>query len=378
MTAVNETAGPEKGENRSEREDLLRRALVELRAARAEAAALRAARSEPIAVVGIGCRFPGADGPEQFWRLLTEARTAITPIPTDRWDNNRYYHPDPDTPGHTYARHGGFLTNVRGFDPTIFGITPREAAAIDPQHRLILETTWHALEHAHIPPDHLRGTNTAVYIGLRGSDYERMGARDITTIDGYLAVGSAWNFAANRVSYTLGLQGPSLVVDTACSASLVAVHLACQALRTQETDTAIAGGANLILSPDAMIALSKGRMLSPTGRCHTFDQHADGYVRGEGCGIIVLKRLTDAQAAEDQIWAVIRGSAVNQDGASAGITVPRGPAQEEVIRKALADAGVEARHIDYVETHGTGTALGDPIEIRALTHTLTPHRQHPL
>jgi acyl transferase domain-containing protein/acyl-CoA synthetase (AMP-forming)/AMP-acid ligase II len=334
--------------------------------------------AEPIAVVGIGCRFPGAEGPEQFWQLLTQARTAITPIPTDRWDNNHYYHPDPDTPGHTYARHGGFLNNVRGFDPTIFNITPREAAAIDPQHRLILETTWHALEHAHIPPNHLRGTNTAVYIGMRAGEYERLVTTSPDSIDEYTAVGASANFAANRVSYTLGLQGPSLVIDTACSASLVAVHLACQALRTHETDTAIAGGANLILSPDAMIALSKSRMLSPTGRCHTFDHNADGYVRGEGCGIIVLKRLSDAEAAGDHIWAVVRGSAVNQDGASAGITVPRGPAQEEVIRKALANAGIEAHHIDYVETHGTGTPLGDPIEIRALTHTLTPHRQHPL
>ncbi|MEU7752997.1 beta-ketoacyl synthase N-terminal-like domain-containing protein, partial [Micromonospora sp. NPDC049171] len=334
--------------------------------------------SEPIAVVGIGCRFPGADGPEEFWRLLTEARTAITPIPTDRWDNDRYYHPDPDTPGHTYARHGGFLTNVRGFDPTIFGITPREAAAIDPQHRLILETTWHALEHAHLPPHRLRGTNTAVYIGMRSGEYERMSTESPDSIDEYTAIGVSANFAANRVSYALGLEGPSLVVDTACSSSLVAVHLACQALRTGETDTAIAGGANLILSPDAMIALSKGRMLSPTGRCHTFDQHADGYVRGEGCGIIVLRRLSTALALQDRVLAVIRGSAVNQDGRSNGLTAPSGAAQERVVLSALADAGVEGHHIDYVETHGTGTTLGDPIEIRALTHTLTPHRQHPL
>ncbi|MEN3615705.1 thioester reductase domain-containing protein, partial [Plantactinospora sp. ZYX-F-223] len=322
------------------------------------------------------CRFPGAEGPEQFWQLLTEARTAITPIPADRWNNDRYYHPDPDTPGHTYARHGGFLHDVRGFDPTVFGITPREAAAIDPQHRIILETAWHALEHAHIPPDSLHGTNTAVYIGMRAGEYERLATPDPDSIDEYTAIGASANFAANRLSYALGLQGPSLVVDTACSASLVAVHLACQALRTGETDTALAGGVNLILSPDAMIALSKGRMLSPTGQCHTFDHNADGYVRGEGCGIVVLKRLSDAQEAGDHIWAVIRGSAVNQDGASAGITVPRGPAQEEVIHKALADAGVEPQHIDYVETHGTGTALGDPIEIRALTHTLTPNRPH--
>ncbi|MEU8089162.1 polyketide synthase, partial [Micromonospora sp. NPDC049101] len=245
-------------------------------------------------------------------------------------------------------------------------------------HRLILETTWHALEHAHLPPHRLRGTNTAVYIGMRSGEYERMSTESPDSIDEYTAIGVSANFAANRVSYALGLEGPSLVVDTACSSSLVAVHLACQALRTGETDTAIAGGANLILSPDAMIALSKGRMLSPTGRCHTFDQHADGYVRGEGCGIIVLRRLSTALALQDRVLAVIRGSAVNQDGRSNGLTAPSGAAQERVVRSALADAGVEGHHIDYVETHGTGTTLGDPIEIRALTHTLTPHRQHPL
>ncbi|MGX7674325.1 beta-ketoacyl synthase N-terminal-like domain-containing protein [Plantactinospora sp. DSM 117369] len=334
------------------------------------------AASEPIAVVGIGCRFPGADGPEQFWQLLTEARTAITPIPADRWNNDRYYHPDPDTPGHTYARHGGFLHDVRGFDPTVFGITPREAAAIDPQHRIILETAWHALEHAHIPPDNLHGTNTAVYIGMRAGEYERLATPDPESIDEYTAIGASANFAANRLSYALGLQGPSLVVDTACSASLVAVHLACQALRTGETDTALAGGVNLILSPDAMIALGKGRMLSPTGQCHTFDHNADGYVRGEGCGIVVLRSLSTALAHRDRILAVIRGSAVNQDGRSNGLTAPSGEAQERVVLRALADAGVEPQHIDYVETHGTGTALGDPIEIRALTHTLTPNRPH--
>jgi acyl transferase domain-containing protein/acyl-CoA synthetase (AMP-forming)/AMP-acid ligase II len=315
---------------------------------------------EPIAVVGIGCRFPGADGPEQFWRLLAEGRTAITP-----WDRDHRYQ-------------GGFLTDPRAFDPTVFGITPREADAIDPQHRIILETTWHALEHAHIPPHRLRGTDTAVYIGLRGGEYERLSTEDPEAIDEYTATGTSANFAANRVSYALGLQGPSLVVDTACSSSLVAVHLACQALRTHETDTAVAGGANLILSPDTMTALDRARMLSPTGRCHTFDQRADGYVRGEGCGIVVLRRLSTAVALQDRILAVIRGSAVNQDGRSNGLTAPSGEAQERVVRRALADAGVDPATVDYIETHGTGTPLGDPIEIRALTHTYTTNRHHPL
>ena len=360
----------------STREDVLRRALLEVKTARSKADALQRARTEPIAVVGIGCRLPGGSGQSRgFWDLLINGRNAVTEIPADRWDLEAYYDPDPDAPARTYARHGAFIDNIRDFDAALFNITPREAASIDPQHRLLLETTWHALEHAQIPPDSLRGTNTGVFIGLRGSDYERMGARELTAIDAYGAVGSAWNFAANRVSFAFGLQGPSLVVDTACSSSLVAAHLACQALRNGECDTAIVGGANLILSPDAMIALTKGRMLSPTGQCHTFDTNADGYVRGEGAGIIILKRQTTAQHHHNPILALIRSSAVNQDGASAGITVPRGTAQEEVIQRALTAAGLTADDVGYVEAHGTGTALGDPIEIQAINHTLTPRTQ---
>ena len=361
-----------------ERKDLLRRALIEVKTARARADALQLARTEPIAVVGIGCRFPGgADSPEAFWDLLVSGRNAVTEIPADRWDADAYYDPDPDAPARTYARHGAFIDDVRGFDAALFGITPREAASIDPQHRLLLETAWHALEHASIPPDSLRGTATGVFVGIGGSDYLRMGSSDITAIDAYGAIGGQVNFAANRVSFSLGLQGPSLVVDTACSASLVAVHLACQALRGGECNTALAGGVNLVLSPDAMIALTKGRMLSPTGQCHTFDAAADGYVRGEGVGMIVLRRLSDAERGHDPILAVIRGGAVNQDGATSGITVPRGAAQEEVIRRALAAAGVGPDQVGYVEAHGTGTSLGDPIEIRAMTAALAP-RTRPL
>jgi len=361
-----------------ERKDLLRRALIEVKTARARADALHRARTEPIAVVGIGCRFPGgADGPEAFWDLLVSGRNAVTEIPADRWDADAYYDPDPDAPARTYARHGAFIDDVRGFDAALFGITPREAASIDPQHRLLLETAWHALEHASIPPDSLRGTATGVFVGIGGSDYLRMGSGDFTAIDAYGAIGTSMNFAANRVSFSLGLQGPSLVVDTACSSSLVAVHLACQALRGGECDTALAGGVNLLLSPDGMIALAKGRMLSPTGQCHTFDAAADGYVRGEGVGVIVLRRLSDAERGHDPILAVIRGGAVNQDGATSGITVPRGAAQQEVIRRALAAAGVAPDQVGYVEAHGTGTSLGDPIEIRAMTATLAP-RTRPL
>jgi thioester reductase-like protein len=377
MTSA-EQAGPRDGAAQPDREALLRRALLEVRAAKARADAMQRARTEPIAVVGLGCRFPGgADTPDDYWDLLVNGRNAVTEIPPDRWDAAAYYDPDPDAPARTYARHGAFITAPRDFDAALFHITPREAASIDPQHRLLLETTWHALEHANIPPDTLRTTPTGVYIGMRGSDFERMGARDISAIDTYAALGSAWNFAANRVSFAFGLHGPSMVIDTACSSSLVAVHLACQALRTGECDTALAGGVSLMLSPDAMIACTHGRMLSPTGQCHTFDATADGYVRGEGAGVVVLRRLSTALRNHDRVLAVIRGSAVNQDGASAGITVPRGSAQEEVITAAMAAAGVGPDDIDYVEAHGTGTPLGDPIEIRALNATLTP-RSRPL
>ncbi len=331
-----------------------------------------------IAVVGLGCRFPGgADSPEAFWDLLVSGRNAVGPVPPDRWDAEAYYDPDPDTPARTYARHGAFINHVRDFDAALFGITPREAASIDPQHRLLLETAWHALEHAAIPPDSLRGTPTGVYIGMQNSDYERLATRNALPFDAYSATGFAPNFAANRLSFAFGLTGPSLVVDTACSSSLVAVHLACQALRNGECDTALAGGVNLLLSPDAMIALTKGRMLSPAGQCHTFDAAADGYVRGEGAGIVVLRRLSTARHNNDPILAIIRGTAINQDGRSNGLTAPSGAAQEDVIRRAMAAAGIGPDQIDYVEAHGTGTALGDPIEIRALTATLTP-RTRPL
>jgi rifamycin polyketide synthase modules 1, 2 and 3 len=336
----------------------------------------RAALDEAIAVVGIGCRFPGgADSPEAFWELLLSGRNAVTEVPADRWDVDAFYDPDPDVPYRTYARHGAFVGDVRGFDAALFGITPREAAAIDPQHRLLLETAWHALEHANIAPDSLRDSPTGVFVGIGNSDYSMLAVHSGIPLDAYSATGLASNFAANRVSFSLGLQGPSMVVDTACSSSLVAVHLACQALRGGECDTALAGGVNLILAPDTMIALTKGRMLSPEGQCRTFDAAADGFVRGEGAGMIVLRRLSDAERGQDPILAVIRGGAVNQDGRSNGLTAPSGTAQEEVIRRALAAAGVLPDQVGYVEAHGTGTPLGDPIEIRALTAVLTPRER---
>ena len=317
--------------------------LLALRRMRVRIEELERARTEPIAIVGMACRFPGANGPEAFWRLLRDGVDAITEVPRDRWDVDAYYDADPETPGKIYARHGGFLGGVDQFDPQFFGIAPREAITMDPQQRLLLEVSWEALEDAGQAPDRLSRTPTGVFVGITGTDYSQLLTRvGLDEIEAYWMTGNAPNFAAGRVSYLLGLQGPSVVLDTACSSSLVAVHLACQSLRAGESRLALAGGVNLILIPGTGIMLSKARMLAPDGRCKTFDAAADGYVRGEGCGVVVLKRLTDALADGDRILAVIRGSAVNQDGRSSGLTVPNGPAQEAVIRQALASGGVDA------------------------------------
>ncbi|MEV6449471.1 polyketide synthase, partial [Amycolatopsis sp. NPDC051716] len=356
------------------REDVVRRALIELKTAKAEVAELRRRQREPIAVVGMSCRFPGATGTDEFWNLLTNGRSAIREIPNDRWDNDTLYSPTIGQPGHIYTRHGGFIDHPGHFDHTLFGLSPREATTMDPQQTLILETAWEALETAAIAPDTLRNTPTGVYIGVGGSDYERLGAGGAAgVVDGYAATGCAVNFVANRLSFTLGLTGPSVAVDTACSSSLVALHLAVQSLRAGECDLALVGGVNLLLSPDVWIALCGARMLSANGACRTFDAAADGYVRGEGCGVVVLKRQSDV-TGDDTVLGVVRGTAVNQDGRSSGITVPNSAAQQQVIRRALETAGVAPHEVGYVEAHGTGTPLGDPIEIRALTTTLTHHR----
>ena len=328
---------------------------------------------EPIAVVGLGCRFPGGGtGVEGFWEVLAGGRSGVREVPGERWDVDAFFDADPDVPGRSYARHGGFIDGVREFDAGLFGIPPREAVSVDPQHRLVLEVAWEALEHAGIAPDSLRGSRTGVFVGMGGSDYERLTASggDMAGLDGYTATGGAQNFAANRLSYVLGIEGPSLVVDTACSSSLVALHLACQALRAGECERALVGGVNLLLSPGTTVALSKARMLSPEGQCKTFDASADGYVRGEGCGVVVLRPLADAVRDGQDILAVIKGSAVNQDGRSNGLTAPRGAAQQDVVRRALAVGGVAPADVGYVEAHGTGTALGDPIEVRALAGVL--------
>ena len=340
---------------------------------RASADRIAIAADEPIAIVGMACRIPGGvETPEAFWRLLRDGVDAIREVPPDRWDVDAYYDPDPDAPGKMYTRHGGFVEHVDEFDARFFGISPREAVSMDPQQRLLLEVSWEALEHAGQPPDRLAGSRTGVFVGLSSADYAQIQIKggDPARIDAYFGTGNSPSVAAGRLSYSLGLQGPAMSVDTACSSSLVAVHLACQSLRNGESRMALAGGVNLILSPDATINFSRARMLAADGRCKTFDADADGYVRGEGAGMVVLKRLRDAIADGDRVLAVIRGSAVNQDGRSSGLTVPNGPAQQALIREALAAAGVEPQHVSYVEAHGTGTSLGDPIEIQALAAAL--------
>ena len=352
----------------------LRRAFVAVEMLQTKLARLEAARTEPLAIIGLGCRFPGgAADPERFWRLLRDGVDAVTEVPRDRWNGDELYDPDPAAPGKTSTRCGAFIDDVDRFDAAFFGIAPREAAAMDPQQRLLLEVAWEAFEHAGQAPDRLGGSKTGVYVGMASGDYARLALADgdPARIDGYYASGNAHSIAAGRLSYVLGLQGPSVTVDTACSSSLVAVHLACQSLRAGESRMALAGGVHLTLAPENTVAFSKARMLAADGRCKTFDAAADGFSEGEGCGMVVLKRLSDALADGDRVLAVIRGSAVNQDGPSAGLTAPSGPAQEAVIRDALASAGVAPHEVAYVEAHGTGTSLGDPIEVRALAAVLT-------
>ncbi|AMC47391.1 phthiocerol synthesis polyketide synthase type I PpsB [Mycobacterium tuberculosis] len=330
----------------------------------------RIAVAEPVAVVGIGCRFPGdVDGPESFWDFLVAGRNAISTVPADRWDAEAFYHPDPLTPGRMTTKWGGFVPDVAGFDAEFFGITPREAAAMDPQQRMLLEVAWEALEHAGIPPDSLGGTRTAVMMGVYFNEYQSMLAASPQNVDAYSGTGNAHSITVGRISYLLGLRGPAVAVDTACSSSLAAVHLACQSLRLRETDLALAGGVSITLRPETQIAISAWGLLSPQGRCAAFDAAADGFVRGEGAGVVVLKRLTDAVRDGDQVLAVVRGSAVNQDGRSNGVTAPNTAAQCDVIADALRSGDVAPDSVNYVEAHGTGTVLGDPIEFEALAAT---------
>ena len=353
----------------------VKRALLEIRDLRARLAAAEAARVEPIAIVGMGLRFPGgANDAASFARLLWNGVDTIAEIPGERWSLDALYAADADEPGKMITRRGAFIDHVDQFDADFFGISPREAASMDPQQRILLEVAWEALEDAGLAPSRLTGSNGGVYLGICNSDYGRALFARPDMLDVYASTGNAYSVAAGRLSYFLGWHGPSMAVDTACSSSLVALHLACQALRLRECNLALAGGINLVLTPDMNICFSKARMMAPDGRCKTFDAAADGYVRGEGCAIVALRRLSDALADDDRILAVVRGSAVNQDGRSGGLTAPNGPAQEAVIRAALAAANLPPAAIGYVETHGTGTPLGDPIEVGALGAVFSAER----
>lgn len=329
--------------------------------------ASRVSGAEPIAVVGVGCRFPGGvSGPDSYWEFLENGTDAIRQVPEDRWDAEAFYDPDPMAPGRMPTKWGAYLEDISDFDAEFFGITPREAAAMDPQQRVILEVAWEALENAGLAPDALGEIRGAVMMGVYYNEYQSASAGNPDTIDAYSATGNAHSVTVGRIAYLLGLKGPAVAVDTACSSSLVSIHLACQSLRMRESDLALAGGVSLSLRPETQLALAKWGMLSPNGKCYAFDSRADGFVRGEGAGVVVLKRLTDAVRDGDRVLGVVRGSAVNQDGRSNGLTAPNAPSQRDVITRALRSADVAAATVSFVETHGTGTSLGDPIEFDAL------------
>ncbi|NUU25878.1 MAG: polyketide synthase, partial [Streptomycetaceae bacterium] len=338
-------------------------------------------RDSRVAVVGAGCRLPGGvDDPDALWRALRDGVDATGPMPSSRWDLDALYDPDRDRPDRSYVRTGAFLADVAGFDAGLFRIAPPTAAAMDPQQRLLLEVTRAALEHANIPPDSLRHTDTGVYIGLGTEDYSLLAAdhRRTAPLDAHSLLGVNRAMAAGRVAHLLGTRGPALQVDTTCSSSLVAVHLALRDLRSGDCDLAVVGGAHLLLTPWSVLARCRTNALSPTGACRAFDAGADGFALGEGAVALVLKRLSDAERDGDPVLGVLRGSAVNHDGPSAGLTTPSQSAQEAVLAKALADAGLRPDDVSYVEAHGTGTALGDPIEVRALAAVLGRERTAPL
>ncbi len=343
-------------------------------------AAGKAAR-EPIAIVGMGCRYPGGvRTPDDFWELLSSGRDILREIPNERWDVDAHYDPEMPVPGKMYVRHGHYLDDIDQFDPQFFGLSPREAESLDPQQRLVMEISWETLEHAGIAPCSLKGGKTGVFIGQYWDDYsmQRIYAADNREIDRYAQLSGLRGLTAGRICHILDSHGPAIMLDTACSSSSLAVHLACQSLRSGESDLALAGGVSLILAPEHLIGICQMQALSPDGRCKTFDASADGFGQGEGCGIVALKRLRDAQADNDNILAVVQGSAVNHDGQARTVTTPSGPAQRAMLQEALDDAGLAPHQVDFVETHGTGTPLGDPIEVMAIGRVLCDKRTRPL
>ena len=330
---------------------------------------------EPIAIVGIGCKLPGGiSTPTALWEKLLAGADLISDTPPDRWNPEAYFHPNRGVPGATYARWGGYVSDPAGFDAAFFGLTPREAAHMDPQRRWLLETAWEALENAGIPPAELAGTKTGVFVGISSCDYGDIQKRGRFEVDMHTTSGSAFSIASNRISYLLDLKGPSFSVDTACSSSLVALDLACQSLAHGEVPLALLGGANAILQADVTVSFAKGGFLSPTGRCRAFDSSADGFVRAEGAAVVVLKPLAKALADGDRIYAVIRSTVTNQDGRTGGLTVPSAEQQQAMLEEAYARAGVKPEQVGYVEAHGTGTAVGDPLEAAAFGKAIGARR----
>lgn len=363
-------------------ESLIRDTLIQIRNLKKELKLQKQSLNQPIAIMGMACRFPGDCHvyDNSFWEFLKGGKNAITEVPKERWDNKKYYNPNQSASGYTYCPYGSFLSKVREFDAAFFGISPREAQYVDPQHRFMLECAWEALEDANIPPRSLKGSKVGIFMAQSSDDYQQL----INTLerreksDYYSGTGTSRSMLAGRLSYILGTHGPSLQVDTSCSSSLVALHLAIQNLRVGECQLAIVGGVQMNLSPMGGILRSRTQALSPDGQCKAFSQKANGFVQGEGVGVIILTSLRDAESQHKKIRAVIRGSAINHDGASAGLTAPNETAQIDVLRSALDNSGVDSQEVSYVETHGTGTILGDPVEINALNSVYGENRKDPM